>query len=324
MKAYQYESAATGLVAVQLPIPQPGEGEVLIDVQAAGMCLSDVHIVNGQGDGMLGKRPIVLGHEVAGTISALGARVEGFDVGDRVAVAQVAHPVGEHNVFSDGIGLGFDGSYAEKAVAPVRNLVRIPDDVVFTDAAVATDAVATAYHAVVAEAGVGPDSTVAVIGLGGLGLNAVRIAALRGATVYGVDVEPATFDAAAAQGARACFTAVADVSDPIDAVVDFAGAGTTTADAVTAVKPGGRVVVVGLGEPEIPVPSQQLVLKNVQLRGSFGASLDELGAVLDLIAAGCLKPVVEEFAFDDLPTALKRLETGDVRGRLVTRPAESR
>ncbi|MGV0714706.1 zinc-binding dehydrogenase [Mycolicibacterium sp. XJ662] len=324
MKAYQYESPDTGLVAVEVPEPEPGDGEVLIDVEAAGMCQSDVHIVQGMGDGMLGKRPIILGHEVAGTISALGPQAVGFGIGDRVAVAQIAHPVGQNNLFTDGIGLGYDGGYAEKAVVPVRNLVRIPDGVAFADAAVATDAVATAYHAVVAEAGVGPGSTVVVVGLGGLGLNAVRIAVLRGATVYGVDVDPTTFDAATAQGARACFSAITAVPDAIDAAIDFAGAGITTAAAVSAVKPGGRVVVVGLGDSDIPVPPQQLVLKNVQLRGSFGASLDELQAVLDLIADGSLKPVVEEFAFDDLPAALKRLADGDVRGRLVTRPAGPR
>lgn len=240
-------------------------------------------------------------------------------VGDRVAVALISHPV-EHADFADAIGLGFDGGYARKVAVPVRNLVPIPDAVPFTHAAVATDSIATAYHAVVAESGAEPGATVVIIGLGGLGLNGVRIAALRGATVYGVDIDPTVFDLARSQGATDCYASITEVPGTIDAVVDFAGVGTTTADAITAVKPGGRVVVVGLGAPEATIPTGSLITKNVQLRGSIGASIDELRQVLGLIADGALTPIVEEVAFDDLESALRRLEQGKAHGRLVTRP----
>jgi propanol-preferring alcohol dehydrogenase len=159
-----------------------------------------------------------------------------------------------------------------------------------------------------------------IIGLGGLGLNGVRIAALRGATVYGVDIDPTVFDLARSQGATDCYASITEVPGTIDAVVDFAGVGTTTADAITAVERGGRVVVVGLGAPEATIPTGSLITKNVQLRGSIGASVDELRQVLGLIADGALTPIVEEVAFDDLESAFRRLEQGKAHGRLVTRP----
>lgn len=319
MKAYHFHSPDTGLVPVDLPDPVPGPDQVVLDVEAAGMCQSDVHILNGHGDDWLRKRPIVLGHEVAGTIIALGPQVTDFAVGDRVAVALIAHPIEEAD-FAAAIGLGFDGGYAHKVAVPARNLVAIPDSVPFTHAAVATDSIATAYHAVVAESGAGPESTVVIIGLGGLGLNGVRVAALCGATVYGVDVDPSVFEAAIGQGATACFASITEVPGIIDAVIDFAGMGVTTADAVIAVKPGGRVVVVGLGAPEATLPTHALITKNVQIRGSLGASIDELKAVLALIADGSLTPTIEEVGFGDLESAIRRLESGDVQGRLVTRP----
>ncbi|MEZ0339273.1 zinc-binding dehydrogenase [Mycobacterium sp. pV006] len=319
MSAWQFSSAATGLENVDYQAPSPGPDQVLIDVEAAGLCQSDVHIVNGHGDAWLRKRPIILGHEVAGTVRALGSDVTDLAVGDRVAVALIAHPI-EQADFANGIGLGFDGGFAPQAVVPRATMVRIPDGVPFTHAAVATDSIATAYHAVVAESGIGPGSTVVVIGLGGLGLNAVQIANQRGATVYGVDVNPDVFETARAQGATECFTRISDLPGMAEAVIDFAGMGSTTAEALAAVRPGGRVVVVGLGAPEATIPTHLLVTHNIQLRGSLGASLEDLEAVLDLIAAGKLTPVIEEVPFSEVPAALKRLEAGQARGRLVTRP----
>lgn len=321
MRAYQYDSPAAGLVSVDIAEPTPGPGHVVIDVKAAGLCHSDVHILNGAGDAWLGKRPIVLGHEVAGTVVALGPDIETLAIGDRVAVALIAHPIAEMDP-SGGIGLGYDGGYAEKAVVPVASLVRIPDQVSFAEAAVATDSVATAYHAVSTEAGVTPGSTVAIIGLGGLGLNAVKFAVLRGATVFGVDVNPNVFDSAVANGASQCFSSVADLPTRVDAVIDFVGAGTTTAEAITAVKAGGRVALVGLGASEVVIPTHLLVTRAVQLRGSLGASLEDLQAVLGLIADGSIKPLIEQIPFDDVALALRRLAEGKLVGRLVTCPSE--
>ncbi|MGW5153586.1 zinc-binding dehydrogenase [Rhodococcus koreensis] len=317
MRAWQFNSPEDGLEYVDVDAPIPGPGEVLIDVEAAGMCHSDVQIVNGYADAWLRKRPIILGHEVAGTVRGLGGGVSDIAIGDRVAVA-LPNPSIEQMDFVNGVGLGFGGGFAEQAVSSRANIVAIPDGVPFTHAAVATDSIATAYHAVVSEAGIGAASTIAIIGLGGLGLSAVQIAKARGATVYGVDINSSVFDSAREQGATDCFSDIRDVLGSVDAVVDFAGA-STIADAVAAVKLGGRVVAVGSGPPEA-IDLQPLITNNVALRGSFGASIDDLEAVLDLLAKEELVPAIEEVSFAGIPDALKRLEVGPVRGRLVARP----
>lgn len=320
MKAYQYESPATGLQAKELPIPEPRTGEILLAVQAAGLCHSDIHVIRGHGEAWLGKRPITLGHEVAGTVAKLGPGVSQFRVGDRAAVGPSQQPVAIKG-FVDSLGLGVDGGYAEYVVASAERLVPLPDEVTFAQAAVSSDSIATAYHAVVGEAGVTPGSSVAILGLGGLGLNGVRVAALKGATVYGVDIDSKKFDSADHQGARACFHSLTKLSGiALDAVVDFAGVGDSTATAITAVKPTGRVVLVGLGADKLEISAQALVIRNVQLRGSLGSIRDEYIAVLDLIATKSIVPVLEEINFTDVPKALERLELGEILGRLWTNP----
>ncbi|MDI9979497.1 zinc-binding dehydrogenase [Rhodococcus sp. IEGM 1307] len=318
MRAWQFNSTEDGLEYVDVDPPIPGPGEVLIDVEAAGMCHSDVQIVNGHGDAWLRKRPIILGHEVAGTVRGLGGGVNDIAIGDRVAVALSAPPI-ERMDFVNGVGLGFDGGFAEQAVSSRVNIVAIPEGVPFTHAAVAIDSLATAYHAVVSEAGAGAASTLAIIGLGGLGLSAVQIAKARGATVYGVDIDSSVFDSAREQGAIDCFSDIREVPGSVDAVVDFAGMASTIAAAVTAVKLGGRVVV-GSGHPEVTIDLQLLITNNVALRGSLGASIDDLEAVLDLLAKKELVPAIEEVSFAEIPDALERLEVGQVRGLLVARP----
>ncbi|KAK7416168.1 hypothetical protein QQX98_005365 [Neonectria punicea] len=110
MKAFQYQDSQMGLELREIPVPEPGNQQVQLEVKAAGMCHSDCHIVSGTSDAWLTKKPITLGHEVAGIITKLGPEVTGFKLGDRVAVSQVCHPVEERD-WSLGIGLGFDGGY---------------------------------------------------------------------------------------------------------------------------------------------------------------------------------------------------------------------
>ncbi|MET9359700.1 zinc-binding dehydrogenase [Streptomyces sp. NPDC006632] len=302
-----------------IPDPEPGPGWVVVDIEAAGLCHSDLHIMSGMDLGDLTvKAPVTLGHEGAGVISAIGEGVRDFEVGDRVGIALVSHPV-EAARFAPGVG--HDGAFAERELAHVSTLVHIPDNVTFAEAAVATDSVATAYHAVRTAGSVRRGRAVGVIGLGGLGLNGVRIAHLLGATVYGVDINPAAHGPALEAGATACFQDVSGLAarHP-DVIVDFAGTDTTVASAVASVRPGGCVVLVGLGTPVAAIPVASLVMRNVRLVGSLGASKDELREVYDLIASGALKPAVQEVPFAELPAAMDRLARGEVRGRLYTRP----
>jgi propanol-preferring alcohol dehydrogenase len=317
MKAFRYVEEGAPLRSVELPDPVPDPGWVVVDVEVSGLCHSDIHVIDGMIEPIL-RPPFTLGHEVAGIISAVGEGVEGYAAGDRVAVAIIAHPQVQAHYAP---GIGIDGGYAECVVAHASTLVPLPDGVSTVHAAVATDSVVTAYHAVRTEAQAKPGDVIAVIGLGGLGLNGVRTGVIAGATVYGVDINTDTFEAARAAGARECFTDFAALADlRPDAVIDFAGVGSTTSDAIDAVGRLGRVVMVGLGARTTTFTGGNLIRKSVQLRGSYGASKEEYRQVLDFIAEGRIDPRVEEIPFTDLNEGLDRLRRGEVRGRLVTRP----
>ncbi|KAG8161493.1 hypothetical protein KVR01_008480 [Diaporthe batatas] len=322
MKAYRFLGAEEGMALHEVPVPTPGPGHALIQVKAAGLCHSDTHVLHGGGAAWMCKLPITLGHEIAGVITALGdgPSSSSLKVGDRVAVACVGHPIQERN-FQEALGVGCDGGYADYAVAPLKNLVKLPDSVSFVAAAVATDSIATAYHAVVAEGQVSKSATVAVIGLGGLGLNGVAIAALRGARVFGVDINTDKFEQARAVGAVDCATSLAQFKDEtFDVILDFAGAQPTVEAAVSTVRPGGCVVLVGLAAQKIQITTTSLVTNNVSLRGSTSASVQEFSEVLDLLASGSLEPCVEEIPFEDIPKGLEMLGRGEVNGRLYTIP----
>jgi propanol-preferring alcohol dehydrogenase len=317
MKAFQYVSPGAPLQWVELPDPVPDPGWVVVDVEVAGLCHSDVHLIDGTIQPSR-RPPFTLGHEVAGVVSALGEGVSDHAVGDRVAVAIIAHPEVQAHYAP---GIGVDGGYAERLVAHASTLVPLPDAVSSVHAAVATDSVVTAYHAVRTEARVRPGEVIAVVGLGGLGLNGIRTGVLAGADVYGVDVNPDTFEAARAAGARECFTHLSALAHlQPDAVIDFAGVGATTSDAVDVVRRLGRVVVVGLGTQNTTISNGNLIRKSVELRGSYGASKDEYRQVLSFIAQNRITPVVEEIPFRELNAGLDRIRRGQVRGRLVTRP----
>lgn len=317
MKAYRYVSQGAPLRMTEVPDPVPEPGWVVVDIEAAGLCHSDVHVLDGTIKPSR-RPPFTLGHEVAGVVSAVGDGVREAAVGDRVAVAIIGHPQVQAHYAP---GIGIDGGYAERLTAHASTLVPVPDEVSTVHAAVATDSVVTAYHAVRTEAGARPGDVIAVIGLGGLGLNGVRSAVLAGATVYGVDINPATFAAARDAGAKACFTEVGALAElRPDAVIDFAGVGSTTSDAIDVVRRQGRVVLVGLGSATTSFTSGNLVRKSVRLCGSYGAGKEELHQVLDYLGQGRIQPIVEEILFSDLNEGLERIARGEVRGRLVTRP----
>ncbi|KAK6209978.1 NAD-dependent alcohol dehydrogenase [Colletotrichum tabaci] len=324
MLAYQYESPAIGLQLRHLPIPEPGPDCVQIRVKAAGLCHSDCHLIKGH-DAALVKRPITLGHEVSGVITKAGANVAEYRPGDRVAVSLLAHPLDlEDRSWAMAIGLGFDGGYAEYTVAPASRIVRIPDGVAFSEAAIATDAMATAYHAVMIEAGVHSGTTVGIIGIGGLGMHGLGFAALCGANVYGVDIVESKFAQARRLGARGCFTSLEDAGRDVvfDVMVDFVGAQETTSSALKRVKEGGKVVVVGLAAGELTISSTDLIERSISLVGSFGASESDLNNVLGLLARKEIEPQLEEIHFASIPAGLDTLDKGGVQGRLWADPSK--
>ncbi|KAJ9414790.1 hypothetical protein QL093DRAFT_2568175 [Fusarium oxysporum] len=228
-------------------------------------------------------KPITLGHEVAGVITNVGLDITLFCPGHRVAISQICHPV-EKRDWTLSIGIGFDGGYAQYAVTP---------------AAVATDALTSSYHAVAVEAGAKSGITVRVIGLGGLGMPGLAFGLLKGAILD-------------------------DAKDvPFDVIVDFVGTGSTLQAALSAVKEGGKVVVVGLSAQMLTVPTEALILRMVTLFRSPRVGADDLTKVLKLLKDASVNLSLVEVLFADIHTSISTLAKGDVKGRLWTDPSKA-
>ncbi|MCX2929381.1 zinc-binding dehydrogenase [Mycobacterium sp. CVI_P3] len=309
MKAWQLTGANQPLQRVECPDPSPGPGEVVVDVRAAGLCHSDLGFLDGTLTALLPKLPIIPGHEVAGIISAVGANVSGLDIGDRVVIALTE---------SGAPGWSCDGGFADKCLASASGVIKLPDHLDFSQAATATDAGQTAYAAVVEIGRLRPGERVGIVGLGGLGLTGARIAVLCGAEVVAAEPRSEVWDLAKERGVVEVVSDVhALAPHQLDMIIDFAGVGSTTAGAISAVRMGGRVIQVGLGRNEATIPTAELVFKEVALLGARGGHPGNLEAVLDFMAAGDLTIPTEAIAFDDIPNAIERLKAGAVTGRLV-------
>jgi propanol-preferring alcohol dehydrogenase len=311
MRAWQFTHTHEPLVLNEVPEPEAGPGQVVIDVKAAGLCHSDVGLLEDEGWlALLAKQPLTIGHEVAGVVTAVGDGVTDWKAGDRVGVCPTTE--------AGAPGYAFDGGFAAKMAVDQVALVRIPDDVSFAAGAAGTDAGMTSHHAVMATGGVTEGTKLGVIGFGGLGQIGARMAVLAGAEVYVAEINEAVWDNVRAAGVKDVRKSIADFADVgLDVIVDFAGFGVTTADAITTVRPGGRVVQVGMGRLESTINTRDLITKAVTLVGSVGGTKDDVQGVYDVLATGELDPVITEIAFDDIPDGIERLAEGKVVGRLV-------
>jgi alcohol dehydrogenase, propanol-preferring len=308
MKAWILDAVHTPLRLADVEVPTPGPGQVAVKVRATGLCHSDV----GYMEGVIPfstDLPLILGHEAAGTISAVGEGVTGWQVGD--AVVGAIHS-------TDAPGVTHDGAYAEYILLTADLLVKLPDGIDWGQAAAATDAGVTSYTGVVVHGEVKAGDRVGIIGLGGLGMTGARIAVIKGATVYGVEPKESSWETAREQGVTEVFKDVSELEGmDLDAVIDFAGFGTTTTGALKAVKPGGRVSQVGLGKTEFTFNSYDLIARAVTLQGSTPQGKPEhLQDVIDMVASGDLVIRAEEIGFDAIPEGLERLQRGEVTGRL--------
>lgn len=307
----------TQLELVDLPEPAPGPGEVVVDVKAAGLCHSDVGITDGTLTEVLGFTPIVLGHEAAGIISAVGEEVNDAAVGDRVAIAAMGD--GKSGVIGQKtIGIGRHGAYAEKTLSPASELIPLPDEVPFTQAAAATDAGMTSYHGIFVRGGLRPGMKVGIIGLGGLGMTGARMAVLAGAEVYAAEIDTEVHAAGLERGLKKIVNDVTELAPyELDLVIDFAGFGTTTAGAIETVRHGGRIVQVGVGQQEATINAYMLAMKDLDLVGSVGGTPEDTAEVIKFIASGGLTIATTTIGFDDIPAAMEELATVGGKGRRV-------
>ena len=310
------------LEIAELPVPVPGADEVLIRVAACGICGSDIHGY----DGSSGRRipPLVMGHEAAGVIESLGAEVENVSKGDRVTFDSTIycgtcpHCVrGEINLCDNrqvfGVSCGDyrrAGAFAEFVLVPARITYRLPETLAFEEAAM-LEAVAVAIHAV-SLIPISANSNALVIGAGTIGLLALQ--ALRSAgcsRVFVSDVDPTRLKLAQELGATAAFPAGPELKQHVsqttngigmDLAIEAVGINATVTAAIGSVRKGGNVVLIGNVSPQVTLPLQQVVTRQLRLQGSC-ASAGEYPRAIDLMSRG-------EIRVQPLISAIAPLEDG--------------
>ena len=326
---------ADGLKVREWPEPEPGPGEALISLTKVGICGSDTHFVI-DGSARTAFMPIVLGHEPCGYVEALGPDTEGPAPGTRVAIVPLI-TCGECDRCRAGrsvlckqrlcIGADTHGAWADLTVVPVRQLIEAPESLSDELVAVATDSVATAYHAVATQGRVREGSRVAVWGTGGLGLSAVGISAALGAShVIAVDPRDEAREWAMESGATAAYhpdEALAEITkiDGVDTALEFVGRASSTEGAVRSLDDAGRAVIVGVGhEPASAGRLMTFVLREREMVGSYGADIDEVRTVIDMLADGSLvlpKVVGDVISIEDVAEGVERVARGDTGGSRI-------
>lgn len=312
MKGWEFNGTHIPLKVVEKPDPQVKPGYVVLKTLAGGLCHSDVSALEHESWMPSFNVPVIMGHEVCGEIVEIGEGVEGYAIGDVVAVCPL-HA-------KDGTTPGYtrDGGYGTMTTAPVEQLVKVPAGVSYAQAAAATDAGATAYHAVVTVGEIKAGMKVGIIGVGGLGQIGCRVAVVKGCEVYVATRKKEAQELALSLGAKEVASSITEYADKnLDVIIDFAGGGKTTEDAILTVKPHGRVVIVGMAADYANINTMSMIMKEITFVGSQGSFPSELLGVMEMMADGSLDPVLNTITFDQIGEGIDLLTEGKVKGRLV-------
>ncbi|GGJ16911.1 zinc-dependent alcohol dehydrogenase family protein [Streptomyces brasiliensis] len=345
MKAVVFERYGETAEVREVADPEPVEHGVVVRVEATGLCRSDWHGWMGHDPDIT--LPHVPGHELAGVVEAVGARVTGWRPGDRVTVPFVcacgtcaACAAGDQQVCERQSQPGFThwGSFAQYVALDHAdvNLVAIPDDMSFATAASLGCRFATAFRAVVQQGRLAAGEWVAVHGCGGVGLSAVMIAAASGARVVAVDVSTGALDLARKFGAAQCVDATR-TPDTAAEILELTGGGAhlsldalgspaTCAASVNGLRRRGRHVQVGLlpsPDGTTPVPMARAIALELELRGSHGMAAHTYPGMLELVRSGVLRPdllTTSTVSLDAAPAALAAMDTAGGAGVTVIEP----
>lgn len=344
MKAVRFTVPGAPPVVETVPIPTPGPGQVLVRIGGAGVCHSDLHVLDHGALGFHG--PFTLGHENAGWVAALGAGVSGWKEGDPVAVygfwgcghchacllSMESYCENAEHLPNNGGGIGTDGGMAEYMLVPSPRLLVPLGTLAPRDAAPLTDAALTPYHAIKRGAHLlTPDATVVVIGVGGLGHMAVQLLrVLCGARVVAVDLDERKLEHARQLGADLTVNSrnAADAAETINAftgrrkaamVLDFVGIQPTLDLAIQLVGRNSQLTVVGVGGGTIPLTQWTLPF-GCSVSTPLWGSRAELMEVIALAQSGRIHVDTHCFSFEQGPQVLQDLRDGKVVGRGVLVP----
>lgn len=340
MKALVIKEFGGPLINEELPVPQPGPDEALVRVKACAVDQFDLTIRDGKFP--TAKTPIILGHEIAGVVEALGANVDNVKPGDRVTSTLYLTCgrcryclTGRETICADFkgyIGIHTPGAYAEYTTIPAVNLVKLPEAISFVEGSVIANAIGTPYHALTKRAKVQPGERVLVTGAGGgVGVHAIQLAKAMGAFVMAVDIGEEKVSLARELGADVVFDAsTGDFSSVAREWTQDGGAevvlelvGTKTFDSsLKSLARGGRMVIVGSHTGTTLSASPQAMIANEwEILGSRNVTKRELAEVVALVAAGRIKPVVTgTYPLEEAEALHQRLRKQEIIGRVVLEP----
>jgi 6-hydroxycyclohex-1-ene-1-carbonyl-CoA dehydrogenase len=340
MKAAIFRGAGQALDVTDVPTPVPGPGDALVKVAACGVCHTDLHYID-HGTPTFKTPPLILGHEISGTVAALGAGVNGWTPGERVLLPAVLtcgtceacrsgrENICEHNQM---LGNNIDGGFAEFVVAPAKDLFRLPDDLPLEESSIIADAITTPFHAVVRRGRVMPGDWVLVVGCGGVGLNVVQLAAAMGGRVIAVDLSDQKLEWAKRLGASATVNpaqtprvdkAVRTLTGGggVDVAFEVVGKPAAQEQAFACVRTGGRLVLVGYSPDTFALNAGRVMYREMDVIGSLGCRPVDYPRVIELARQGRIKVaelVTHRFPLAKIGEALDTLRSGAAIRAIVT------
>jgi threonine dehydrogenase-like Zn-dependent dehydrogenase len=325
MRAARFTGPLQPLSVEEIPDPTPGPADVVVRVEACGICASDLHFLHGEIP-LPAIPPLTLGHEPSGVVESVGPEVPVWKAGDRVSIAAgkacmqcraCATGLLEECRAPQVMGAHYDGAFAELVLTPWYSLAKLPDEVPFEHGAIACDAVSTPYAALLDRGALRPGERVGLWGIGGLGTHAVQVARLAGASfIAAIDPIPEARERALRLGADVALDPSEDVPNAIrdatrgrglDLALDLIGKQAVVRQAMQSCTRGGRIVVVGQSfEPLDLGPLAFVSFLGLSVLGHLGYSKRHLEQVLTLMATGRLD--VSGSISDRLP--LHRIQEG--------------
>ncbi|MDE3111989.1 MAG: zinc-binding dehydrogenase [Chloroflexota bacterium] len=288
------------------PVPTPGPGEILVKVVACGLCHSDLHYLD-HGVPTFKQPPLVLGHEVVGHVVRVGAGVDPQRIGTAVLLAPettcgtcVLCRTGRENVCSDQkmLGNNIDGGFADYIVTTSRDAFPVPDGLPLVEMSVVSDALTTAFNAVVRRAQIQPGETVAVVGCGGLGLSLVQVTSMVGARVIAVDIDPKKLELALQFGASAAVDGKGDDAPKrirkeaggggVEVAIEAIGRPETQETAIASLRTGGRAIFLGSSAKPMTLQGGRVMYRELSVIGTLGSRPIDFPVVMDLVKRGKL------------------------------------
>jgi propanol-preferring alcohol dehydrogenase len=336
MRAAVVHELGGRLTIDEVPRPVPGPGEVLVHIEASGLCHTDIHAAHGDWP-VKPSPPFIPGHEGIGIVEEIGPGVTEVVVGERVAIPWLGYACGTCDYCVSGwetlcldqrnTGYSIDGGFAEYTKASARYVVKVPADVDPFDAAPLTCAGVTTYKAVKVS-GTRPSDLVAIFGIGGLGHLALQYARIAGGRIVAIDVTEEKLELARSLGAE--FTVNAATADPVETIAQLGGVDKAIVlaaspivceQAFKSLKRGGTLVFVALPKDNaMELPIFETVLNGITVVGSIVGTRVDLREVFELHAAGLTKVIRETRPLEEVNEAMDEVLAGTVPARIVLEP----